>query len=88
LLNLAAAQKIFRHIISLTGNLKSSLAKHSDVRSTSKSRRKPVVTSPDGEHDGGLVMATRWRCVLQARGFKQKDYARLHPSGAIGARCC
>ena len=22
--------------------------------------------------------------VLQARGFKQKDYARLHPSGAIG----
>jgi len=22
--------------------------------------------------------------VLEARGFKQKDYARLHPSGAIG----
>ena len=22
--------------------------------------------------------------VLQARGFKQKDFARLHPSGAIG----
>jgi arabinose-5-phosphate isomerase len=22
--------------------------------------------------------------VLQARGFKQKDYARLHPAGAIG----
>ena len=28
-------------------------------------------------------MRWRWRC-LQARGFKQQDFAKFHPSGAIG----
>jgi arabinose-5-phosphate isomerase len=88
LLNLLPAFKRFSvKIISLTGNLKSSLAKHSDVSLNVKVPREacPFNLAPTSSTTATLVMGDALAmAVLQARGFKQKDYARFHPSGAIG----
>lgn len=88
LLNLLPALKRFSvKIIALTGNLKSSLAKHCDVSLNVKVPKEacPFNLAPTSSTTAMLVMGDALAmAVLQARGFKQKDYARLHPSGAIG----
>ncbi|MGO8766480.1 MAG: SIS domain-containing protein [Limisphaerales bacterium] len=88
LLNLLPALKRFSvKIISLTGNLKSSLARHSDLSLNVRVPREacPFNLAPTSSTTATLVMGDALAmAVLQARGFKQKDYARLHPSGAIG----
>jgi arabinose-5-phosphate isomerase len=88
LLNLLPALKRFSvKIISLTGNLKSSLAKHSDVSLNVKVPKEacPFNLAPTSSTTAMLVMGDALAmAVLQARGFKQKDFAKYHPSGAIG----
>jgi arabinose-5-phosphate isomerase len=88
LLNLLPALKRFSvKLISLTGNLKSSLAKHSDVSLTVKVPKEacPFNLAPTSSTTATLVMGDALAmAVLQARGFKQKDFAKYHPSGAIG----
>jgi arabinose-5-phosphate isomerase len=88
LLNLLPALKRFSvKIISLTGSLKSSLAKHSDVALNLKVPQEacPFNLAPTSSTTAMLVMGDALAmAVLQARGFKRKDYERLHPSGAIG----
>src|SRR5208282_1225110 len=88
LLNLLPALKRFSvKMISLTGNLKSSLARHSDVALNVKVPREacPFNLAPTSSTTAMLVMGDALAmAVLQARGFKQKDYAKYHPSGAIG----
>jgi arabinose-5-phosphate isomerase len=88
LLNLLPALKRFSiRIISLTGNLKSSLAKHSDVSLNVKVPKEacPFNLAPTSSTTAMLVMGDALAmAILQARGFKQKDFAKFHPSGAIG----
>jgi arabinose-5-phosphate isomerase len=88
LLNLLPALKRFSvKIISFTGNLKSSLAKHSDVSLNVKVPKEacPFNLAPTSSTTAMLVMGDALAmAVLQARGFKQKDFAKFHPSGAIG----
>jgi arabinose-5-phosphate isomerase len=88
LLNLLPALKRFSvKLISLTGNLKSSLARHSDMALNVRVPREacPFNLAPTSSTTAMLVMGDALAmAVLQARGFKQSDYARLHPSGAIG----
>jgi len=88
LLNLLPALKRFPvKIISLTGNLKSSLARHSDLVLNVHVPREacPFNLAPTASTTAMLVMGDALAmAVLQARGFKQSDYARRHPGGAIG----
>ena len=88
LLNLLPALKRFSvKIISFTGNLKSSLAKHSDISLNVKVPKEacPFNLAPTSSTTAMLVMGDALAmAVLQARGFKQKDFAKFHPSGAIG----
>src|ERR1039458_4620727 len=88
LLNLLPALKRFSvKIISLTGNLKSSLARHSDVALNVKVPKEacPFNLAPTSSTTAMLVMGDALAmAVLQARGFKQSDFAKYHPSGAIG----
>lgn len=88
LLNLLPALKRFSvRIISFTGNLKSSLGKHSDVALSVKVPKEacPFNLAPTSSTTAMLVLGDALAmAVLQARGFKQKDYAQRHPSGAIG----
>ncbi len=88
LLNLLPALKRFSvKIISFSGNLKSSLARHSDVSLNVKVPKEacPFNLAPTSSTTAMLVLGDALAmAVLQARGFKQKDFAKLHPSGAIG----
>jgi arabinose-5-phosphate isomerase len=88
LLNLLPALKRFSvKVISLTGNLKSALARHSDVSLNVRVPKEacPFNLAPTSSTTAMLVMGDALAmAVLQARGFKQNDFARYHPSGAIG----
>lgn len=88
LLNLLPALKRFSvKIISLTGNLKSALARHSDVALNVKVPKEacPFNLAPTSSTTAMLVLGDALAmAVLQARGFKQNDFAKYHPNGAIG----
>ncbi len=88
LLNLLPALKRFSvKIISLTGGTKSSLARHSDVVLNVRVAKEacPFNLAPTASTTAMLVMGDALAmAVLQARGFKKSDFARYHPSGAIG----
>ncbi len=88
LLNLLPALKRFAvKIIALTGAVKSSLARHSDLVLSVRVPREacPFNLAPTASTTAMLVMGDALAmAVLQARGFKRQDYARFHPSGAIG----
>lgn len=88
LLNLLPALKRFAvKIIALTGGVKSSLAKHSDIVLNVRVPKEacPFNLAPTASTTATLVLGDALAmAVLQARGFKRSDYARYHPSGAIG----
>ena len=88
LLNLIPALKRFSvKIISLTGGVKSSLAHYSDIILNVKVPREacPFNLAPTASTTAMLVMGDALAmAILQARGFKQQDYAKHHPNGAIG----
>lgn len=88
LLNLLPALKRFSvKIISLTGGLKSTLARHSDVILNVRVPKEacPFNLAPTASTTAMLVMGDALAmAVLDARGFRQQDFAKHHPSGAIG----
>ena len=88
LINLLPALKRFAvKIIAFTGNPKSSIARHSDVVLNVRVPKEacPFNLAPTASTTAMLVMGDALAmAVLEARGFTQKDFARYHPSGAIG----
>ena len=88
LLNLIPALKRFAlKIVSLTGSPKSSLAKCSDIVLNVRVPQEacPFNLAPTASTTAMLVMGDALAmAVLQARGFNKTDFARHHPSGAIG----
>lgn len=88
LVNLLPALKRFAvKIIAFTGNPKSTIARHSDVVLNVRVPKEacPFNLAPTASTTAMLVMGDALAmAVLDARGFTQKDFARYHPSGAIG----
>lgn len=88
LLNLLPALKRFLvKIVAITGAPKSSLARHSDLVLNVRVPKEacPFNLAPTSSTTATLVMGDALAmAVLEARGFKQEDFAKLHPSGAIG----
>jgi arabinose-5-phosphate isomerase len=88
LLNLLPALKRFSvKMIALTGAPKSTLARYSDGVLSVKVPKEacPFNLAPTASTTAMLVMGDALAmAVLQARGFKKQDFAKHHPSGAIG----
>lgn len=88
LLNLLPALKRFAvRIIAVTGSRRSSLASHSDLVLNVRVPKEacPFNLAPTASTTAMLAMGDALAmAVMQARGFKQQDFARFHPSGAIG----
>jgi arabinose-5-phosphate isomerase len=88
LLNLLPALKRFEvQFIVMTGAPKSTLARHSDVVLNVRVPREacPFNLAPTTSTTAMLVMGDALAmAVLGARRFRQSDFARYHPSGAIG----
>jgi arabinose-5-phosphate isomerase len=84
---LPALRRFAVKIIALTGNPKSTVARHSDVVLNVRVPQEacPFNLAPTASTTAMLVMGDALAmAVLEARGFTQKDYARYHPAGAIG----
>ena len=82
-------KKIGSPIISLTGNLKSVLAKYSDVvlDVSVKKEACPLGLAPTASTTAALAMADALAvCLLERKGFQEKDFAFFHPGGALGKR--
>jgi arabinose-5-phosphate isomerase len=74
-------------IVALTGAPKSSLSRHSDILLNVKVPQEacPFNLAPTASTTAMLVMGDALAmAILEARGFKQQDFAKYHPSGAIG----
>jgi len=88
LLHLMPAIKRFSvTVISMTSDAKSSLAKYSDIVLNVRVPREacPFNLAPTCSTTAMLVMGDALAMtILQARGFRRQDYAKYHPSGAIG----
>src|SRR5439155_18406553 len=88
LLNLLPALKRFSvKMIAITGAHRSSLARCCEVVLSVKVPKEacPFNLAPTASTTEMLVMGDALAMtVLQARGFKAHDFARHHPSGAIG----
>ena len=88
LVNLLPALKRFSvKLVALTSSAKSTLARYSDVVLKLRVPREacPFNLAPTASSTAMLVMGDALAmAVLQARGFKQQEFARFHPGGAIG----
>jgi arabinose-5-phosphate isomerase len=76
-------------LIALTGNLKSNLARHSDIAlDVSVSEEAcPLNLVPTASTTAALAMGDALAmCLMEKRGFKLEDFARLHPGGRLGKK--
>lgn len=86
---LSALKAMTCPIVTLTGNLKSSLAVNShcvlDVSVTQEAC--PLGLAPTTSTAAMLAMGDALAiCLLNARGFDEEDFARSHPGGKLGKR--
>lgn len=84
---LPALKRFAVKIIAFTGGPKSTLARQSDVVLNVKVPQEacPFNLAPTSSTTATLVMGDALAmAVLEARGFKQSDFARFHPGGSIG----
>lgn len=82
-------KKIGARIIALTGNKKSILARYSDVvlDVSVKKEACPLGLAPTASTTATLAMADALAvCLLELKGFKEKDFAFYHPGGLLGKR--
>jgi len=80
-------KKIGAKIIALTGKAKSILAKYSDVvlDVSVKKEACPLGLVPTASTTATLAMADALAvCLLELKGFKEKDFALFHPGGMLG----
>jgi arabinose-5-phosphate isomerase len=84
---LPALKRFSVKIIAITGGSRSSIARFSDEVLLVKvpAEACPFNLAPTSSTTAMVVMGDALAmAVLQARGFKRKDFAKFHPSGAIG----
>ena len=76
-------------IIAMTGNPHSALANYSTVHIDISVDKEacPLGLAPTSSTTAALVMGDAIAItLLEARGFKEKDFARYHPGGSLGRR--
>lgn len=76
-------------IIGMTGNPRSSLAQHATIHLDVSIDKEacPLGLAPTSSTTATLVMGDAIAItLLQARGFKENDFARFHPGGSLGRR--
>jgi arabinose-5-phosphate isomerase len=76
-------------MIAITGNAKSSLARHADVHLDVHVEKEacPLNLAPTSSTTAMLALGDALAIAcLDARGFSSEDFARSHPGGALGRR--
>lgn len=76
-------------VVALTGNPRSTLARHSDVVLDARVKREacPHNLAPTSSTTAALAIGDALAVALvERRGFQPADFVRLHPGGALGRR--
>lgn len=76
-------------LIAMTGNHQSTLAKYSDVVLDVGVAREacPMNLVPSASTTAAMAMGDALAlCLMEKRGFKEEDFANLHPGGRLGKR--
>ena len=76
-------------LVAMTGNLRSSLARHADIVLDSGVEKEacPLNLAPTASTTAQLALGDALAvALLDARGFKPEDFARSHPGGALGRK--
>jgi arabinose-5-phosphate isomerase len=84
-------RKIGCRIIAFTGNLGSTLAKHSDIVIDTGVEREacPLGLAPTASTTALLAMGDALAVALiHKRHFKSSDFRKFHPGGTLGQRLC
>lgn len=82
-------KKIGAKIIAITGNKDSGLAKHSDLvlDVSVKKEACSLGLAPTSSTTAMLAMGDALAvCLVEKKGFKEKDFALFHPGGALGKK--
>lgn len=82
-------RRVGARLIAMVGNTDSSLGKSADVVIYSGVRKEacPMNLAPTSSTTVAMALGDALAVALiEARGFKEKDFARLHPSGSLGRR--
>lgn len=82
-------RRIGTSIIALVGNTASTLARMSDVVIDAGVEREacPMNLAPTSSTTVAMALGDALAgALIEARGFREKDFARLHPSGSLGRR--
>lgn len=86
---LPVLKKIGCKTISITGNLKSAMARYSDVRLDASVKKEacPLGLAPTASTTAMLALTDALAvCLLELKGFKEKDFALFHPGGTLGRK--
>ena len=76
-------------VVGMTGNAKSTLARHADIVLDSGVAKEacPLNLAPTASTTAQLALGDALAvALLDARGFKAEDFARSHPGGALGRK--
>jgi len=76
-------------LIAMTGRAESTLAQHADVvlESTVEQEACPLNLAPTASTTAQMALGDALAvALLDARGFKEEDFARSHPGGALGRK--
>ena len=76
-------------LIAMTGNMKSTLARHADIVLNSGVEKEacPLQLAPTASTTAQLALGDALAvALLDARGFRTEDFARSHPGGALGRK--
>jgi arabinose-5-phosphate isomerase len=82
-------KKIGTRLISLTGNIRSTLALHSDIYLDVGVKKEacPLGLAPTASTTAMLAMGDALSvALLQAKGFKAENFAFYHPGGSLGKK--
>ncbi|QHI98818.1 KpsF/GutQ family sugar-phosphate isomerase [Xylophilus rhododendri] len=76
-------------LIAITGNMRSSLARHADIVLDSAVAQEacPLQLAPTASTTAQMAMGDALAvALLDIRGFRAEDFARSHPGGSLGRR--
>ncbi len=82
-------RKVGCRVIGITGNLRSTMAAHCEIVLDIGNIHEacPLGLAPTATTTAILAMGDALAvCLMQRRGFREDDYARVHPAGALGRR--
>jgi arabinose-5-phosphate isomerase len=86
---LPALKRLSLTLVAMTGNEDSTLARHADIVLSSKVDQEacPLNLAPTASTTAQMALGDALAVVLlDARGFREEDFARSHPGGSLGRK--